>query len=419
MKTRTSTWLAWGIMALSVVLAVVSWFLDHKNRGAGGLTIQWLLAPGSMLLFCAPGALIIAHRPGNSMGWLLCIIGLTAGLAGFTGEYGTYAMLTAPGSLPAGVVGSWLGDMLILPFFGLMPLIFLLFPTGKPLSRGWGVVGLATVATTVYLTAAIALGEPRLGGDGGPLNPTYVPSVGNHVGFDTLIMGLGLLLLLALASLLSVGVRYEQAQGIERQQLKWFAYGSVVLIASLIGAVPALWSGVVIPVLLGFGLFTSCIAVAILRYHLYDIDRLIRRTVTYGLLTVLLGLTYLGGVLLLRQVASPLTGQSNLAVAGSTLAVAALFQPTRGHIQVAVDQRFNRRRYDAARTIDTFTTRLSEQIDLDMLNAELLAVVDQTMQPLHASLWLRPPPTRSSQLATPSMLRPVGETTRQPASSRQ
>ena len=397
MRTRSSTWLAWGIVALSVVLAVISWFLNHKNGTVVGVTTTgWLLASGSMLMFCAPGALIVAHRPGNAMGWLLCSIGLTAGLAGLTGEYGTYATVTAPGSLPAGMVGSWLGDMLILPFFGLMPLIFLLFPTGKPLSRGWGVVGLVTVAATAYLTAAIALGEPRLGGDAGPPNPTYIPSVGNHVGFDTLIMGLALLFFLALASLLSVGVRYERAQGIERQQLKWFAYGSVILIASLIGAVPALWSGVVIPVLLGFGLFTSCIAVAILRYHLYEIDRLIRRTVVYGLLTVLLGLTYLGSVLLLRQVASPLTGRSSFAVAGSTLAVAALFQPARSHLQVVVDQHFNRRRYDAARTIDTFTTRLSEQIDLDTLNAELLAVVDQTMQPTRVSLWLRPPPTRDA-----------------------
>jgi hypothetical protein len=146
MRTRTSTWLAWGIAALSVVLAVVSWFLNHKNGTAAGVTTTgWLLASGSMLMFCAPGVLIVAHRPGNAMGWLLCSIGLTAGLAGFTGDNGTYATMTAPGSLPAGVVGSWLGDMLILPFFGLMPLIFLLFPTGKPLSRGWGVVGLVTV----------------------------------------------------------------------------------------------------------------------------------------------------------------------------------------------------------------------------------------------------------------------------------
>jgi hypothetical protein len=142
------------------------------------------------------------------------------------------------------------------------------------------------------------------------------------------------------------------------------------------------------------------IGIAILKYRLYDIDRLISRTLVYGMLTAVLGLGYVAGVLVLRQFTGAVTGSSSLAVAGSTLAMAALFQPARRWIQQAVDRRFNRRRYDAARTIHTFSARLREQIDLDTLTQEVLAVVDHTMQPTTASLWLRPPNEPSKSHAT-------------------
>jgi hypothetical protein len=348
-------------------------------------------------LLCAPGALIITRRPSNSIGWLLCTLGLVAGIAGFAGEYGPYAMFAAAGPLPGGLLAMWLNNLLFVPFFGLMPLLFLLFPTGRAVSRGWRVVGWLTVATTAYLTVAIALGFDRLGTKNGPANPTYTPWVREHLSWDGLVVGALLLLFLALGALTSVGVRYEQAHGIERQQLKWFAYGSIILLLSLIGALPALASGLVAPILVGFGLFTTCIAIAILRYRLYDIDRLVNRTLVYSLLTLLLGLVYTGGVLLLRQLSSPLTGRSNLAVAGSTLATAALFQPARRGIQNSVDRRFNRHRYDAAKTIEAFSARLRDHLDLDTLTAELLAVVDQSVQPTRTSLWLRPTARKAQQ----------------------
>jgi hypothetical protein len=388
MKTRPAAWLAWSVLGLSLVVAVLTWVIHLKNGStlpAGRASAlawdphQWLLWSGTTLLMCAPGALILARRPSNSIGSLLCTLGLVAGIEGFAGEYGPYALFAAAGALPGGLLAMWLNNLLVVPFFGLMPLLFLLFPTGKAVSRGWRVVGLLTMATTAYLTVAIALGFDRLGTEYGPANPTYVPWVAEHLSWNGFIVALLLLLFLALGSLTSVGVRYEQAQGVERQQLKWFAYGAVILLLSLTGALPALAIGLVAPILVGIGLFTTCIAIAILRYRLYDIDRLVHRTLVYSLLTLLLGIVYTAGVLLLRQLSSPLTGRSNLAVAGSTLVTAALFQPARRGIQDIIDRHFNRRRYDAAKTIEAFSARLRDQLDLDMLTAELLTVVDRSV----------------------------------------
>jgi hypothetical protein len=196
--------------------------------------------------------------------------------------------------------------------------------------------------------------------------------------------------------------RYRHVSGpVQRQQTKWVALAvSFLLIFLLFGIfIPALvlgpanpWSvwalAALLPLML---LFPASFAIAILRHHLYDIDRLLSRTLTYGALTIVLGSVYAGAVVVLGQVLNPQGGDSALAVAASTLLVAALFQPLRRRIQGAVDRRFNRRRYDAAKTIEAFAVRLREQLDLDALSTELLGVVDQTMQPTAASLWLRPP----------------------------
>jgi hypothetical protein len=206
-----------------------------------------------------------------------------------------------------------------------------------------------------------------------------------------------------LAAVLSLVVRLRRSQGVERQQLKWFVYAAVLGVVVLVAAnllVPELmehgplgnllWGSV--PV----GLAVA-VAVAVLRYRLYNIDRLVNRTLVYGLLTAILALLYAGAVLLLGQLFGGVGGNPpSWAVAGATLAVAALFQPARRRLQAAVDRRFNRRRYDAAKTIEAFSARLRDEVDLDTLSAELLAVVDQTMQPTKASLWLRSP-TRATQ----------------------
>jgi len=207
---------------------------------------------------------------------------------------------------------------------------------------------------------------------------------------------------LALAALASVVVRFRSARGEERQQLKWFTF----VVAAELVLLPGLGSvaeqvapevGVLVVFPASISLIPLAIGLAVLRYRLYDIDRIINRTLVYGLLTVLLGATYTVSVFGLGQLLSPATGESALAVAASTLVVAALFQPARRRVQAAVDRRFNRRRYNAATSIQAFSSRLRDQIDLDTLSTELLAVVDQTMEPTRVSLWLRPSPHDSSR----------------------
>jgi len=210
--------------------------------------------------------------------------------------------------------------------------------------------------------------------------------------------GAVLLLLVTILALASMVVRFRRARGEERQQLKWFTYAAVVsvlvwLVFIVTGVADRLPAALGIPVVLSWLVAVpAAIGVAMLRYRLYDIDRLINRTLVYGLLTALLGGTYAGLVLVLGQL---LGRSSSLAVAVATLTVAAAFQPARRRIQQAVDRRFNRRRYDAATTIEAFSARLREEIDLDSLSAELLAVVDQTMEPTTVSLWLRPSAERT------------------------
>jgi hypothetical protein len=193
-------------------------------------------------------------------------------------------------------------------------------------------------------------------------------------------------------------LRFQRSPGVERQQLKWFTYTGALVLLTPLGTllVPDLGN---LPFVVVIAL-PIAVGIAILRYRLYDIDRLINRTLVYGLLTVSLGLLYAGAVLLLGQLFGGVGGNPpSWAVAGVTLAVAALFQPARRRIQAAVDRRFNRRKYDAAKTVEAFGARLRDEVDLDTLSAELLTVVDQTMQPTQASLWLRPSAQASRRIA--------------------
>ena len=394
---RTAAWLGWAVWTGALVLALLTWLFEFWGRPPLGSILDqpfWLFLAGAALLFCAPGALVVAHKPANAVGWILCAIGLSAGVAGAARGYGDYAT-----SGTARVLALWIADVLSAPIVGLVPLLLLLFPNGRPASRRWWPVAWLTATATagLLLTAAFSPG-PLSGQPGNPQNPLGVAEAAEWLWDFHFLSMLLLLTVAALLSLLAVLVRYRRAQGGERQQLKWLLYGGTVLtvallVASAVGLLEALsgvWVNLVAPALLGFAVFTSCVAVAMLRHHLYDIDRLVSRTVAYGLLTAVLALAYLGGVLLLRQVLGPLTGSSSLAVAASTLAVAALFHPARHRIQDAVDQRFNRHRYDAAKTVEAFSTRLRHEVDLDALTADLLAVVDQTVEPTQMSLWLRP-----------------------------
>jgi hypothetical protein len=386
------TWVAWSMLAVFVVSVVPAAILAVANG-----TVQ---DPASLLVptlgFCAfmvVGVLVVAHRPSNAIGWIFSAIALLAVTALLASEYAVYAYMTRPGSLPGAILAAWYGSW---PWYSMLALALVftpfLFPTGRLLSPRWRPAAWLAGAATVALTVLAALQDTLdLGRDKVIANPIGVAAVENPeestVGAALYI----LLIVLAAVALGSLVIRFRRSRGEERQQLKWFTYAGALLppLVVLAEFLPntlgtfVFWVPIVfLPVAAG---------IAILRYRLYDIDRLINRTLVYGLLTALLAGIYTGAVLVLGQGFGTVgKDPPSWAVAAATLAVAALFQPARRRIQAVVDRRFNRRKYHAAKTVEAFSLRLRDEVDLDALSGELLAVVDQTIQPSQAWLWLRP-----------------------------
>jgi hypothetical protein len=279
---------------------------------------------------------------------------------------------------------------LILAALLALSFILLLTPTGSLPSPRWRWWARATVAAPVALLVALAVARGSLDPRSQVENQLDFRGVGGALlVVSQLALGVTLLALMVAAG--SLVARFRRARGVERQQLRWVAWAAMLVALAAVAALASAALG--LPELLSWAA-GACVALlplaagaAILRYRLYDLDRIISRTLAYSLLTVLLGSSYAGVVLGLGQL---LGSDSSLVVAAATLAVAAAFQPARRRIQQLVDRRFNRRRHDAARTVEAFTARLREQVDLDALTGELLAVVQDTMQPTQASLWLRP-----------------------------
>ncbi|HZD00275.1 MAG TPA: hypothetical protein VFA46_08770 [Actinomycetes bacterium] len=356
----------------------------------------WVL--GQVVLVVV-GALIVSRRRGIPIGWLFCAAGLIGLVEGIAARYAVHELAGAPGS-PSGGVAAWLSAVLWYPNIALLVLAGLLFPSGRPPSRRWWGVAWLLAAGGPLAVAAMLLLWPVRGLDllnaspGSPRAP-----------LATALMNVAALVLVAggVATAVALLVRFRRAWGVERQQLKWLTYtGALAVVGLLLFLLPSAVGVSSLPgplrvagtVLVTGGVLGIPVAVgvAILRYRLYDIDRLINRTLVYGLLTALLGLLYAGVVLGVGQLFGGVGAKPpNWAVAAATLAVATLFQPARHRLQAAVDRRFNRRRYHAARTIEAFSARLRQQVDLDSLTAELLAVVEQTMEPTQVSLWLRAP----------------------------
>jgi hypothetical protein len=387
----SSTRVGWGLLALGLVGNAAGALLSVDNGHVlqdSGEGVVLTLAFGSFLVV---GCVLVARRPGNRIGWIFTAVGLLTATAILAEGYVIHAYVTHPGSLPGRLVAAWLFTWIWLPI-GMLTVVFplLLFPTGRSLSPRWRPVTWLAVGVTVGWTVLGAL-NPSLDVVTGTIpNPIGVAGADPNTGLFSTILN-GLLLFLLAAAIFSPVVRFRRSRGVERQQLKWFAYAGALVVLAMLSTqvVPTLgnlpWVMVIaLPVAVG---------IAILRYRLYDIDRLINRTLVYGSLTAILGLGYAGAVLVLGQVFGGVRGNPpSWAVAGATLAMAALFQPARRRIQTAVDRRFNRRKYNAAQTIQAFSTRLRDQIDLDTLSTELLAVIDQTMEPTQVSFWLRPPP---------------------------
>jgi hypothetical protein len=385
---------AWTLWALAMAACLVIPWLDQQLRRAGRPDLaQWDLRPGTALVTAAMvGAVLASRRPAHPVGWLL-LAQVAANLA-----TGAAAQYLAWGLLPGGPLPATRAVALFYPASAgglllLLGFVLLLTPTGKLPSPGWRWWARAMVAVPLLLAVLVTLAP-------GSVDPSQQVT---GSPFDFLGLGGGLLVVnqLALAfTTLAVGVcagslvaRFRRARGVERQQLRWVALAAALLVVAagvaLVGL--ALGAGEVVTWAISAWVagLPLAIGAAVLRYRLYDLDRIISRTLAYGLLTLLLGGGYAVVVLGLGQ----LLGQdSSLVVAAATLAVAALFQPARRRVQAAVDRRFNRRRHDAAETIRAFSTHLRDQLDLDTLRGELLAVVDQTMQPTQASLWLRARP---------------------------
>ncbi len=415
--------LAWALWALAMLgLATVPWF-DHLLREAGRPDLAQLDASGvpavlAIVSATTVGAVLASRRPRHPVGWLLLGLGLSVSASGVADGYAPYGLLIRPGALPAARYVALYGPALLAIAITCISLILLLTPTGSLPSlrwRWWARV--ATAAPVVVLLAVTLLPQP--------LGPEY-QSIANPLGLGALEaplqaaigMALALTVLGVLVAAASLVVRFRRARGAERQQLRWVAFAAAVV--SLAAALVLAAMLTETPALFGWGLglcagiLPLAIGAAILRYRLYDLDRIISRTLAYGLLTVLLGGGYAGLVLGLGQL---LGRHSSLVVAGATLAVAAAFQPARRRVQRAVDRRFNRRRYDAAQTIGAFSARLRQQVDLDTLSAELLGVVEQTMQPTSVSLWLRPPLSASPDQGSTGASRAAPQPTASPGGS--
>jgi len=396
--------LAWAVWALAMLgLAAAAW-LDHLVRQAGSPAAAWLLQPAIVPLLVAAvsaatvGALLGSRRPAHPVGWLLLGLGLLVVADVVVSEYVAYGVVARPGSLSGASYLAGVSNGVQFLWLACAGFVLLLTPTGSLPSPRWRWCARLAAAAPLLLVLLSAV-DPQ------PLLPEH-PEVGNPLAVP---VPAGLLLAVAavaavvvLATLVaaagSLVVRFRRARGVERQQLRWLALAAALAAGLLLVAVAAGAMGRDGVVLAAIG---TCVALlplatgaAILRYRLYDLDRIISRTLAYGLLTLLLGLAYAGVVLGLGRL---LPQGSSLAVAAATLAVAALFQPARRRIQQTVDRRFNRRRYDAARTIEQFSSRLHQQIDLGTLTAELLAVADRTVEPKMASIWLRPPMERSGR----------------------
>jgi hypothetical protein len=392
--------LAWALWTLTLLGLAATVWLDRLLIEAGLPELATVLSSGNLTSAVAAvsaatvGALVASRRPHHRVGWLLLALGLSLVASGFAFSYTRYGLVARPGALPAAGYLAGFANGAVFIYLSLAGFVLLLTPTGKLPSPRWRWWARVQVAALVVAFLASAL-HPT------PLYPEY-PEVGNPLGVAALAEGpmtaafpVGALLILVglmvgAGSLLS---RFRRAHGLERLQLRWLSWGAALAALALLVALATLviqGDSVVLQAAVGIcvALLPLATGAAILRYRLYDLDRIISRTLAYGLLTMLLGLGYAGAVLGLGWL---LPQGSSLAVAAATLAVAAVFHPARRRIQQAVDRRFNRRRHDAGQMIAAFSARLRDQVDLDTLSSELLAVVDQTMQPSRASLWLRPP----------------------------
>jgi hypothetical protein len=413
-SSRPNAWLAWSLCVLSLTFVIV-WalfrFLNYPSPTGVDQTSLPLEVWGLLIfvLFTTIGALVASRKPKNTIGWIFCAMGLITTSSVASGQYAIYALVSSPSSLPGGGTAAWLEAFLGGPIIiALFALVLLLFPDGRTASHGWrAVLWLDLIAAVLLFVGSF---KP------GPMPPSSL-RVANPFGIEEigallnvlLYVGFSLALAVTTLGVVSLMVRFRRSRAEERQQMKWVAFAGAIMCA-VTATGPFLWSlpsssfgqTLIWPVLFFSAVSTIPVAtgVAILKFRLYDIDRIINRTLVYGSLTVTLAAVYLGSIVVSQTLQKRLfvfiTGQaeqSQLAIVVSTLVIAVLFSPLRRRIQSFIDRRFYRSKYDAAKTLEAFSARLREETDMDALSDDLTSVVRETMQPAHVSVWLHPDPS--------------------------
>jgi hypothetical protein len=395
MTSRTTAWCVLGF-------ALVSTAVGEGLSAAEGFGVDWFGI--AMLSFAIVGSLVVSRHPGNGVGWVMVGIGLLLGISEAIGAYAVYALRVSPGSLPAPEIALGLDAPMWVPAIGLPgTFLILLFPDGRLPSARWrGWAWFTAVAMIVaYLVIFIQPYEFADAGFPGISNPFGIEAIPESV-HGALLTTLLLIPIAIGGCAVALIKRFRRSQGRTRLQLKWLAASGAIVAAiygvSMVVSMSFMLTGREDPgwllwlqngAILPFFLIPVSIGIAILKHRLYDIDVIINRALVYGALTVTLTIAYVIAIAGLQAIVRPFAGESQLAVAGSTLAVAALFRPARRRIQAFIDRRFYRSKFDAARTLEDFSARLRDEVNLETLTADLLAVIDQTMSPAHRSLWLR------------------------------
>ena len=389
---------AWGSLAISLMLlaGTVIFAVPNHRFGDLGSTTQ-------IISFGLVGVLITRARPRNAVGWLFCALALLIAELMFARNYAIFALRTHPGGLPGGDVAAWFGVWPIELTTGLIVSALVLFPHGSPPTPRWRylvwAIGIVTAVQTVLSFGwNVNLSQPYNFPEATP--PIALPGLrvirGVYGGLQTLSI------VWLLSAVVAMIVRYRRADNSVRAQLRWIMFAVVLLGVGMALAVVTIDYNAVIVFTVLSPLIPISAGIAILRYRLYEIDRIINRAAVYAVVTGLLVSAYFGLVLLFQEI-SPLANHSSFAVAMSTLALAALFRPLRTRVQKVVDRRFNRSRYDAVQTLQEFSVRARNEVDINTLSVALLSVVKTTMNPRSASIWLRPPASRSDRPGDPSV----------------
>jgi hypothetical protein len=405
-SARVAAWLAWSLcgLTLSLVACVVAFEALYRVSLAGLIFLLVFVVPSALV-----GAVVASRQPRNPVGWFLVVSATCWAVNEATGRYAVYGLVIEPGSLPLARLMAWPATWMWVPGIALIILFLpLYFPDGRLLSPRWRpVLWLALFFSVGFgvVFGALYPGEldelsPGVAGDvSGVLNPLGIEALRSLDRVKQIDIILAVLLIgLVLCSVASLVVRFRRSSGEERQQMKWLTYAAAAYFATLVllMSLPAesAWYPAVdaLSTLVLAGLPVA-VGIAILRYRLYNIDRIINRTLVYGSLTAMLLAVYFGDIVLFQRIFVFLTGeQSTLAVVASTLLIAALFNPLRRRVQSFIDRRFYRNKYDSRKTLEAFSSKLRDETDLDALSEDLTSVVRETMQPEHVSLWLRPDP---------------------------